>query len=94
MSTSDLKPRALTTLVKSLAAEHGFDICRITTPDRIAEAGENLSAFIEQGFHGTMDWLPETQDRRANPLTLWPEVRSFRTISSEILSATLIQMTA
>jgi epoxyqueuosine reductase len=70
------KPQALTALAKSLAAEYGFDICRITTPDRIANAGDDLSTFIENGFHGTMEWLPETQARRANPLTLWPEVRS------------------
>jgi epoxyqueuosine reductase len=77
MPTSDThRQKNLTTFVKSLAAEHGFDICRITTPDRIATAGANLSAFIEQGFHGTMDWLPETQARRADPLTLWPGVRS------------------
>ena len=76
MPTADATKQALTALVKSLAAEHGFDICRITTPDRIAKAGADLSAFIEHGFHGTMDWVPETRDRRADPLTLWPDVRS------------------
>jgi epoxyqueuosine reductase len=75
-STSASNAQALTRLVKSLAAEHGFDICRIATPERIAGAGANLGAFIENGFHATMDWLPETQARRSDPLVLWPDVRS------------------
>lgn len=66
----------LTAHVKSLAHELGFDLCRITTPDAIPDAGDDLAAFIGQGFHGTMDWLPETRERRSDPKTLWPDARS------------------
>jgi epoxyqueuosine reductase len=69
-------PAKLTTYVKSLAHELGFDICRITTPGSIPHAAADLANFIDQGFHGTMDWLPETRERRSDPRTLWPGVRS------------------
>jgi epoxyqueuosine reductase len=74
---SDVAEQQKRTLyIKSLATDLGFDICRITTPDRITEAGVNLAGFIEHDYHGTMDWLPETKERRADPRTLWPGVRS------------------
>jgi len=31
---------------------------------------------LRAGNHGTMDWLAETAERRGNPKTLWPDVRS------------------
>jgi len=68
--------RALTLYVKRLAEEAGFDVCRITAPDAIPQAPQDLSAFIAAGYHGTMEWLPETRDRRSDPRTLWPDVRA------------------
>ncbi len=32
--------------------------------------------FLDEGFHGTMEWLAETAERRADPRTLWSDVRS------------------
>jgi epoxyqueuosine reductase len=54
----------------------GFDLCRIAAPDSIPLAPERLRAFIEAGCAGDMDWLAETQPRRADPRVLWPEVRA------------------
>ncbi len=31
---------------------------------------------MQAGHHGTMDWLAGTAERRGNPRTLWPDVRS------------------
>jgi epoxyqueuosine reductase len=70
------RPAALTDLVKGFAVQAGFDICRITTPDRIGEAGKNLAAFVDAGHHGTMAWMEETLERRSHPRALWPDVRS------------------
>jgi len=70
------RPAALTDLVKGFAVQAGFDICRITTPDRIGEAGKNLAAFVDAGHHGTMAWMEETLERRSHPRVLWPDVRS------------------
>ena len=54
----------------------GFDACRVTKPDAIPHAPEALEIFCAEGRHGDMTWLAERRDQRADPLKLWPEVRS------------------
>ena len=75
ISTSD-KSRKLTDFVKQLAAEAGFDICRIADAEADPTHGANLGAFVSAGHHGTMAWMEETRERRASPRDLWPDVRS------------------
>ena len=58
------------------AAELGFDDCRIARPGDAALRGTRLKAFIDAGRHGTMDWLAEAPERRADPRRLWPDVAS------------------
>jgi len=48
----------------------------VAAADSIPEAGGQLRTFLERGYHGTMGWMQETEDRRASPRALWPEVRS------------------
>jgi epoxyqueuosine reductase len=54
----------------------GFDCCGIVDPKATAKAGERLQQFLADGAHGTMGWLAANPKRRANPLIMWPEVRS------------------
>ena len=54
----------------------GFDAVAVTSPDAIPLAPARLKEFVADGFHGSMGWIAETLDRRADPRTLWPEVRS------------------
>ena len=49
---------------------------RIARPDAIPLAPERLQAWLAEGYHGSMDWMAETAERRADPQTLWPEVKS------------------
>lgn len=58
------------------AREIGFDTIRIAAPDSIPLAPERLKAWLEAGHHASMDWMVDTAERRADPRTLWPEVRS------------------
>ena len=76
ISAADKKRASLTAFIKRQAEAQGFDLCRITTPDAIPEAPWRLSAYIEAGYHGTMDWMPETRERRGDPRVLWSDVRS------------------
>ncbi|MGD9479964.1 tRNA epoxyqueuosine(34) reductase QueG [Shinella sp. G-2] len=76
MSGDDRQRRRLTDFVKAEAADKGFDLCRITGPDAIPEAPARLADFLDAGYHGTMEWMAETQARRADPRVLWSEVRS------------------
>ncbi len=60
---------------RALFAE-GFDAAGIAAPDAIREAGADLYAYLEAGFHGDMGWLADKADRRTGPIALWPDVRS------------------
>ncbi|WP_026304176.1 tRNA epoxyqueuosine(34) reductase QueG [Kaistia granuli] len=76
----------MTATPKQLAAEkarlvadalaEGFSAVRITAPDAIPLAPERLDAFLKDGHHGSMGWMAETAERRADPRVLWPDVRS------------------
>lgn len=66
----------LTAFIKAEAKALGFDICRITTPESTPEAAGRLLAFVDAGYHGTMEWMAETSERRGSPAGLWPQVRS------------------
>ncbi|WFU02154.1 tRNA epoxyqueuosine(34) reductase QueG [Rhizobium sp. CB3171] len=66
----------LTAFLRDEARAQGFDLCRITRPDAIPDAGGRLNQFLEQGYHGTMAWMEETRERRGDPHMLWGDVRS------------------
>jgi epoxyqueuosine reductase len=77
-SISD-KPDAaarLRALIDAEALKAGFDAVAVTRPDAIPLAPARLAQFVAAGFHGSMAWMEETLARRADPATLWPEVRS------------------
>ena len=63
----DKRRQTLTTFVKAEAAALGFDLCRITRPDAMPLAPQRLQAFLDAGYQGTMDWMADTKDRRADP---------------------------
>jgi epoxyqueuosine reductase len=54
----------------------GFDCARVTDPGAIAQAGKYFLEFLQAGGHGDMDWLAANPERRSDPRTLWPGVRS------------------
>ena len=66
----------LTAFLRAEATALGFDLCRITAPTAIPQAPARLAEFLDAGYHGTMDWMAETQARRADPKVLWDQVRS------------------
>jgi epoxyqueuosine reductase len=39
-------------------------------------APERLRHFLSAGYHGSMGWMAETEERRASPKTLWPDAQS------------------
>ncbi len=76
MRTSISDPRKLRQLIDREARAAGFEAVAVTTPDTIPQAPARLKEFVAAGFHGSMGWIEETLDRRADPATLWSEVRS------------------
>jgi epoxyqueuosine reductase len=62
--------------IRSKALELGFDAVGFAKAALAPEARDNLQAFIAQGLHGEMDWMPAKADRRGDPQVLWPEAKS------------------
>lgn len=76
MRTSISNNEPLRALIDREAEQAGFDAVAVTRPDAIPLAPARLAEFVADGFHGSMGWIAETLARRAEPIALWPEVRS------------------
>ncbi len=76
MRTSTSDASKLRALIDAEARRAGFDAIAVTTPDAIPLAPARLAEFVADGFHGSMDWIAETLERRSEPTALWPQVRS------------------
>jgi epoxyqueuosine reductase len=67
---------ALKESIEQQARALGFDCIGIAAPDAIADAAKHFRDFLASGAHGDMNWLAQNPERRADPRTLWPAVRS------------------
>jgi len=65
----------LNSKVKALAAELGFDDCRIATAKRATHA-DVFEAWIEDGRHGEMQWMERNPGRRCDPREVLPGCKS------------------
>jgi epoxyqueuosine reductase len=61
--------------IREQALALGFDAVGFARPEA-PEAAARLQEFLGLGRHGDMAWLAAKAERRADPRTLWPEVRS------------------
>lgn len=66
----------LRTALVDEAMSAGFDDIGFTVPNAIAGLSSRLDGFLEVGWHGDMDWMATTVDRRRDPRVLWPRARS------------------
>jgi epoxyqueuosine reductase len=66
----------LKTRLRAEAQKLGFATLGITRPDAVPEARARLEQFLAEGAHGDMVWMAGSAERRADPRTLWPDVRS------------------
>ena len=58
------------------ALAEGFAVCAVAPANLAPETGARLKAWVADGCHGDMLWMEGRIDQRADPATLWPEVRS------------------
>ena len=63
-------------IIQDLAKEFSFDVCKITDTNLPINTDVRLKEFIELGFHGEMNWLADSYERRKSPLNLWEEAKS------------------
>ena len=74
-----MTPEAAAALKSAIIAEaraQGFDAIGFSRPDAIPGAAARLREFLDAGTHGDMDWMAKNADRRGDPRTLWPAVRT------------------
>ena len=63
-------------IIQDLAKEFNFDVCKITDTNLPINTDVRLKEFIDLGFHGEMNWLADSYERRKSPLNLWEEAKS------------------
>ena len=61
--------------ILELARDVGFDLAGIA-PLRPPQDAERFGAWIDAGFHGSMEYLSRNRDRIADPARILPEARS------------------
>ena len=69
-------PAELSDTIKDEAQKAGFDLCGITDAGVMKESAERLNIWIEQGCHGSMDYMARNADKRTNPSLLVPNAKT------------------
>lgn len=69
-------PTSISEALRAHALHEGFSAVKITAAHLTEETSGRLKQFLAHGYHGDMDWLAETQERRSNPHALWAEAKS------------------
>ncbi|MFM7223440.1 MAG: tRNA epoxyqueuosine(34) reductase QueG [Bacteroidota bacterium] len=63
-------------LIRQLANQFGFDDCRIAKAQRLDDDARRLEAWLNKGYHGTMDYMSNHVEKRVNPSELIPGAKS------------------
>jgi epoxyqueuosine reductase len=71
-----VKPETLIPELRARARSLGFDAFGIARADSRPDLPGKLVTAIERGWHGDMDWMAETAERRGAPGRLWDGARS------------------
>ena len=62
--------------IRDDAASEGFGDIAFTSAEAVPHLADRLDAFIEDGHHGSMAWIPETRDRRIAPTAMWDAAKT------------------
>ena len=54
----------------------GFDKIGFAAPGHLDQAGAHLREFLEEGRHGSMEWMRHREAERADIRVYWPPVRT------------------
>lgn len=69
-----------TLLVKTLAAQLGFDYCGIARAEKLDDDARRLERWLNKGLHGKMQYMENYFDLRIDPSKLVPGARSVITL--------------
>ena len=62
--------------IRAEATRLGFVACGFARADAAAQAGADLTRWLEAGHHGLMGWMESRAAERASPLALWGDAKS------------------
>jgi epoxyqueuosine reductase len=69
-------PISISERLRRRAFDEGFDAIHIAPATADPKTAERLHEFVARNYHGDMEWLATTQDRRSSPQAMWPQARS------------------
>ena len=69
-----------TGIIKTLAANYGFDYCGIAKAMVLNEDARRLETWLSNGLHGSMQYMENHFDLRIDPSRLVPGAKSVITI--------------
>ena len=76
-----------TALIKTLAANAGFDYCGIAKAEILIEDAKRLETWLSKGMHGNMQYMENHFDLRINPAKLVPGAKSVITLMQNYFPA-------
>mgnify|MGYP001765695342 CR=1 FL=1 len=93
MSQAAFDPHALADRIKQEALDLGFQACGITGT-RLDEDEAHLLRWLDDGFHGDMDYMHRHGNKRTRPEELVPGTISVVSVRMDYLSAEAADMQA
>ena len=93
MPDPNFDPQALATRIKQEAHELGFQGCGITST-RLDDDEANLLRWLDDGFHGDMDYMQRHGSKRTRPEELVPGTINVISVRMDYLSADAAGMQA
>jgi epoxyqueuosine reductase len=76
MMTALLQTEKLLAELRDRARALGFDAFGVAATDARPDLPEKLRQALAAGWHGDMEWMAETEERRGDPRRLWQDARS------------------
>jgi epoxyqueuosine reductase len=76
LSIAAYNPENLVAELRARALALGFGSFGIAAADARPDLPEKLQQALQAGWHGDMEWMAETADRRGSPKGLWPDAKS------------------
>ena len=62
--------------MKEAAAEEGFDLVGIAEAKSLDEESRHLKEWLNRGYHGTMNWMERSFEKRSDPCKVLDKARS------------------
>lgn len=66
----------ITSRIKAKAIDLGFSKVAAAAAERLAAEGGRLNAWLDEGFHGEMEWMAREPEKRIDPRAIFPGAKS------------------